>query len=211
MLYLKNATGSVILPKLIGAYEQELHPLAPIWDAAGYDHMVNVGAGEGYYAVGFCFRYPNMNVTAFESSSIGRRRIHKLAVKNRLGNNLNVRGHCTPDQLQTVLSEGSKVLLIVDVEGYEQVLLNPVQVPALYRTDVVAELHPEKHPEIETLLRSRFADTHRLIVIAQEYARTLPNGVRIPPGLLGKTSYLLNEFRGPQYWLVATVLDKHKT
>lgn len=52
MKYLRASTGSVILPKLIGTYENELHFVFNEIRGNNYDQFIDVGAAEGYYVVG---------------------------------------------------------------------------------------------------------------------------------------------------------------
>ena len=52
--------------KLIGCYEQELHPGIERLLGSSPSTIVNVGAAEGYYAVGLAMRAPGSRVHAFE-------------------------------------------------------------------------------------------------------------------------------------------------
>lgn len=202
MKYSHSATGSVILPKLIGTYESELHPVIESWNNNLYDLCVDVGAGEGYYAAGICFRFPQINMIAFEQSKKGRSRIQHLAHRNGVLSRIKIWGRCEPAELESALSQGVRVVLIMDVEGYEIVLLDPVAVPALLSVDFIVEVHPERIEGMEMVLQHRFEATHRLQWITQQRDKALPAEVELPRRLANKQELLVNEFRGPQCWLI---------
>lgn len=49
----KEAFGSVFTPKIIGTYELELHSIVNEILVSGYKHIIDIGAAEGYYSIGF--------------------------------------------------------------------------------------------------------------------------------------------------------------
>jgi hypothetical protein len=54
-------------PKLLGCYEEEVQPLLERVLNRGYRQIVNIGAAEGYYAVGLALRIPDAEVWVFDS------------------------------------------------------------------------------------------------------------------------------------------------
>jgi hypothetical protein len=56
-------------------------------------------------------------------------------------------------------------LVICDVEGFEEELLDPSAVPELNHADVLVELHEFIRPGIGQKIRHRFAITHRITEI----------------------------------------------
>src|SRR5438876_11547620 len=52
MAYVPEAVGSSLLPKLIGSYEQEITPAIEEMVAKRPPRIIDIGAAEGYYAVG---------------------------------------------------------------------------------------------------------------------------------------------------------------
>src|SRR6185437_13753235 len=49
----------VIIPKWVGSYESQLHPIIESVVSAGdYQTIIDVGAAEGYYSVGLAWRLP---------------------------------------------------------------------------------------------------------------------------------------------------------
>ena len=56
-----------LVPKLLGIYERELHGAVEAAVLGQPEVIVNVGAADGYYAVGLARRCPSATVHAFEA------------------------------------------------------------------------------------------------------------------------------------------------
>jgi len=176
--YVTRAYGSQLLPKLLGTYEKELHPIIELILGKAYEKFINIGAGEGYYAVGCAIRMPSTQVVCFERHSASQRLLKKVAKKNRVFDRMYLIGYCTPRLLSRVLLpvRDAHVLIICDVEGAEIELLQPLTVPGLSRADILVEVHSDS---ISKELRSRFEISHRIMSIKSK-PRTLddwPNEV----------------------------------
>ena len=66
MDYVQQATGSALMPKLLGSYEAELHETLEKIAATEYAAIIDIGCAEGYYAIGLAMRLPNAQVYAFD-------------------------------------------------------------------------------------------------------------------------------------------------
>ncbi|MEQ1841590.1 MAG: hypothetical protein ABL994_14375 [Verrucomicrobiales bacterium] len=163
MHYVSESVGSQFWPKLFGTYECELHELFAQFDRENFKTVVDVGAAEGYYAVGCAVRWPNTTVVAFETEPRGRDLLAKMAERNGVADRVRIRGHADPDALGVVFGADLKgaVLCIMDVEGGEDVLCDPGVIPALTRAHILVETHEFAVPGIEDRLVARFASTHR--------------------------------------------------
>ena len=62
MRYGDFSYNSALIPKLLGTYEADLHGWVGEAVAAGYDAVINIGCAEGYYAVGFAYADPRVEV-----------------------------------------------------------------------------------------------------------------------------------------------------
>ena len=167
MRYVGESIGSVFIPKILGIYEQELYPCVEKACSVGPDVVVDAGAAEGYYAVGLALRNPSARVVAFEMDAHGRRVLAELASLNKVGDRLEINGRCEASDLQRALVAARRPLVICDVEGYEQYLLDPVAVPALRGAHILVELHDFCVLGITDLIRQRFTATHQIEHILQ--------------------------------------------
>ena len=197
MSYILTSIGSALAPKLLGTYEAELHEVVGELAQKRFALLVDVGAAEGYYAVGFARRFGGTRVIAFEQELVGRKLLAKLAAVNGVTDAIEIRGRCEPHDLQEALKPGS--LLISDVEGYERVLIDPVLVPALKGASMLIEVHGEGD-DLGRELSARLAATHEAQWI-RPVARPLPESKsKAAPGFLAR--YLQWEHRPtPFHWV----------
>jgi hypothetical protein len=167
-----------LVPKLLGVYEAELH--AAVEDAirARPDAIVNVGAADGYYAVGLARRCPDARVIAYDVDAGQRALCARVAAAN--GVDVDVRGAADRGDLQ------GAALIVMDCEGCERALLDPP--PA---ATIIVELHDFLDPGVGDTIAARFAPTHAVQLIP-----TAPQPPRRHP---------LSEQRpGPMRWAVMT-------
>jgi hypothetical protein len=178
--------------KILGSYEQELYPTIEQLIAVGYDNIVNVGAAEGYYAVGLAWRVPAANVIAYEISEKGRVLCAELALLN--GVTVEVRGEFTLAELKLI--PAGRTLVIMDIEGGELALLDPDLEPRLLDADHLVELHDFIDPTIKPTLLRRFGATHDCRI-----QRTADRCANDYAELTVSTRRVLNEHRpGPMEW-----------
>jgi len=173
MRYLKESSGSQVLPKVLGSYEEPLHCwLEEILTEKTYDLILDVGCAEGYYAVGFAWRLPSLRVRAFDINPEARKQTRALAILNHVQDRVSIETECDFQQFEKY--GGSKTLVFCDIEGAEDGLLDPVQAPRLKECDILVEAHDFLVDGITDRLLLRFAPSHR-IRIAVDYPGRLKN------------------------------------
>lgn len=168
MRYVQVSQGSAYIPKLLGIYERELTPQVEALIAKSPKLIVDLGAGEGYYAIGLARRLPQTRVIAFEMEAFGRQAVLDMAVLNGVSERVEIRGKCEAGDLAASLGDEAAPVVVCDVEGYEEKLLDPVAVPALQRATILVELHDFIIPQITETLKHRFGKTHRITHVWQE-------------------------------------------
>lgn len=168
MRYVSNSVGSAYLPKLLGIYERELAGLIDQACAGKPALIVDVGAAEGYYAIGLTIRNPQSSVIAFEMEPQGRAALIEMAALNNVSDRVCIHGKCEPLDLETALAGTDMPFVVCDVEGYENLLLDPVTVPSLRNATILVEMHDFIHPGITDLLTQRFTPSHHVERIWQE-------------------------------------------
>jgi hypothetical protein len=164
MLYVEEAVGSAFLPKLLGTYEIELHPAIEKLRSMDFGIVVDVGAAEGYYAVGSALLWPSARIVAFETEEAGRRLCGELATRNGVRARVEVHGFADLPAFRAILDGAPEVrtLVIMDVEGAEIALLDLSLNPALARAAILVECHDDEGKPIAATLEARFRATHRV-------------------------------------------------
>jgi hypothetical protein len=177
-----DTSPHTLVPKLLGVYERELH--AAVEDAirARPARIVNVGAADGYYAVGLARRCPDARVVAYEADPEQRELLARVVAANRAA--VQIEGTAGPVTL------GEAELVVMDCEGCERALLDPSAVPWLRDAAIIVELHDVWEPGVGAVVTERFAATHEIALI--------PSGPQPPRGLLSE------QRPGPMSWAVMT-------
>ncbi len=165
MRYVHRSVGSGLRPKWLGTYEKELWPAIEEIGRRGYKIIANVGAAEGYYAVGLARLLPQAQVVCFETQTKEHQLLLKLAALNGVEEQISMHALCTPELLQQTLSQASPALVVCDIDGGEYALLDPARVPTLGTSDILLEIHDFEHTGAPDRLRALFENTHDIEVI----------------------------------------------
>jgi hypothetical protein len=142
------------MPRRLGIYEAELHPWLETVLGSAPRRCVNIGAADGYYAVGLAMR--GLAVDAFEMSSVARGEIRDLARIN--GVCVNVLRRATASRLCQLDLE--RAVVISDCEGAELDIFDEDTIRALQTATVIIEVHEDVRPGAQHILRERFEATH---------------------------------------------------
>jgi predicted RNA methylase len=164
MKYVSNAHGSCLPPKLLGCYERELHPVLKEYQAKPLDLVIDIGAAEGYYAVGVVFSGVAKRSIAYEAMPAGAKLLREVARSNGVEAHVAVKGFCKPEDLQDELTaaDTGRTLVIIDAEGAEDLLLDPARVPATKNASILVELHDFIIPGVTERIQERFRETHTI-------------------------------------------------
>lgn len=160
MNYSVRASEGSRTARLIGAYEASLHPVIEAIIAKAPEVIVDIGSAEGYYAVGLARRLPTARVLARDASPKAQDLCRTLATANGVAEQVEIGGIF--GHADFALCETARTVVIVDIEGAEEQLLDPKLAPGLARADILVECHDSMTPGIADLLAARFATTHRV-------------------------------------------------
>lgn len=150
-------------PELFGNYEKELHSVFQRIIAHPYRQILNIGCAFGYYSVGLALRMPTAKIFAFDVDEKARAQCRDMAMLNHVENRITIAGAFRGEEFASYADDGTLVLM--DIEGAEDALLNPAQYPALQKMDVLVELHDCFRPNVSDIIIKRFMPTHDIEVI----------------------------------------------
>lgn len=146
--------------KLIGSFEEELHPWIESLIKPGVGNVVHLGSGEGYHAVGLARRMPGVRSFVFDTLLASRKACKTLAEQNGVRDRVQLRGFCGADAFLDVELAGS--LIFSDCGGAELTLLDPLLYPSLNLATMLVETHDAFDSRVTSRLVSRFSGTHRI-------------------------------------------------
>lgn len=163
--YLNKAHGSALIPRLLGSYEREIHPVIEEIIDKEYAYVIDVGAAEGFYAVGIARLFLNRShrkfvVKAYDINIEALETLHLLVKLNGTDTFIECKSQCDHEELNKF--NGDSTFLICDIEGNETQLLDPSKAPSLRKMDILVELHDGKKEDITLLIKNRFQATHKI-------------------------------------------------
>ena len=200
--FLPQSAEGCHIAKLLGCYEQPLLPYIEAAIQANYPTILNIGCAEGYYAVGMARRMPETKVLAFDLNQKAQETCRALAEKNSVANRIQIGALFKPNDFATYANQ--KILVLCDIEGAEEGLLDPAKAPALTGMDLIVESHECVIPGITQTLIERFQATHQITLVQDNGQRQLRN----TPAWFNNLAHLDQllatwEWRsGPTPWLV---------
>ena len=155
------------MPRLLGSYEDELHPYIELFANAGLDCVIDVGCAEGYYAVGLARLMPEVVVHAHDIDAKAQDACRALAQKNGVADRVIVGGEFKPQDFEAFA--GRRVLVMVDCEGAEVDVLQPALSPALAGMSLIVETHDIYREGALATLVERFSPTHDIVRVEQQF------------------------------------------
>lgn len=149
--------------ELLGFYEFYLHEAIEVVLSRKPPLVVDVGAADGYYTLGFASRLPGARHVSFEMLEDSRDALRRCAQK--LGTPIEIRGLCRPEDLVEVVGSSKRGFLLMDCEGAERELLGGGVVPLLAEWTVLLEVHDGHAPGVGEEIRQRYSSSHDIEVI----------------------------------------------
>lgn len=168
---LDAAITRLSLPKLLGSYEMELHPILYKASTRKYDCVIDIGSAEGYYAVGLA-RMLQVPVFAYEPAPEEKAYTSLMAENNGVSELVKLADLFTVEDMRQF--SGRRALVVCDCEGFEEFLFKPDTVELTHNWDLIIELHGPADAILPAL--------------------KWPHGITVIP--IAERSGLQNEFRG---------------
>jgi len=163
MQFVNHSAEGCHVPKLLGCYESELHSHILAAAGRGYGSVINIGAAEGYYAVGLARLMPFAHVYAHDTNEAAHPVCRSLAARNGVADRVTVGGLFLGEDFARFA--GQRTLVVCDIEGGETELLDPIRYPALTAMDLIVELHDSQAARPSVLIPERFAATHDVTMV----------------------------------------------
>ena len=175
--YVANSSEGCLAARLIGCYEQPLLPFVEEAINTDYINVVNIGCSDGYYAVGMARRMPKSKMWAYDINPAAQDACRELAQKNDVSERIEIGALFGPENFAQFAHE--KTLVMCDIEGAEQELLDPALAPDLVGMDIIVESHECIIKGLTQTLLDRFSATHEITLIqdtGQRQFKVLPEG-----------------------------------
>jgi hypothetical protein len=170
----RTLVGSEFAPKILGTYELEIQDLfRELVNDVQITSFVDIGAAEGYYAVGAAMIRPQLPVFAYEIQEQAHNGIRSLAESNGVSKLLTVLPTFCVQQVD-ISKIGSKPLVLVDIEGAEVELIDQSFQKLFTKATLLIEVHDFIVPGTGELLRKRLRSTHNVKKISYNFRTRFP-------------------------------------
>jgi predicted O-methyltransferase YrrM len=130
------------ITQMLGIYEEHILERLKVFSTQGATRFVDIGAADGYFAIGMAYSKIYSKVVAFEIESFGQNKIRENATINHCSNVVSVFGEADYSSLKNLLSADMKTAILVDIEGAEYQLLDEEMLSILSSCYLICELHP---------------------------------------------------------------------
>ena len=189
-----SSWGNDKCAKLLGFYEQEL--MDAMVPAMGPNTVfLDIGAADGFYAVGALHAGLAQRTIAFELTDAGRQVISDTAANLNLSHRIEVHGACNEASMAEVLNglDRQNLVVLCDVEGAEFEIFSDAVLRSLAGAHVFIEIHDHSSegPAQYAALKQRAAAHFRLEEICK--------GGRNPYGFAE-----LRDLDDTDHWLVCS-------
>jgi hypothetical protein len=202
-----QSAASALLPKLLGCYESELHPVIDELLKNRYEAIVDIGCAEGYYAIGLALRKPGATVFAYDLNPHAQLACAQMAKLNNVADRIHIRERCDQETLRSI-ALGDRALIVSDCEGYEATLFTREIAEYLAKHDLVIETHDSVDIETSARIRAAFAGTHDIRSIRSVDDIEKAHSYRYPEldffGLRERHRILREQRANIMEWLVMT-------
>lgn len=126
----------------LGLYEKEILNLIEATEAGHYRTFIDIGAADGYYAIGMLVSGKVGRTICFEQTEKGRSVIAENWKKNRSVGELTILGEANASSFATLNpADLENALVLVDIEGFEFELITDEVLSLLKSSTVVIEIH----------------------------------------------------------------------
>lgn len=173
MTYAVRASEGSRAARLLGVYEASLAHIIETIVARAYPLVIDIGSAEGYYAVGLARRMPQARVLARDENPQAQDLCRALADMNGVASRVEIGGRM--DHADFVICSAQPTVIICDIEGAEEALLDPARAPGLSAADILVECHDVMHPGLTDRLAARFSASHDVTRINRQLAPILPD------------------------------------
>jgi hypothetical protein len=188
-------------PKLLGIFERELYEAVERLIALAPRTIVNIGAADGWFAVGLARRLPDCQVAAFDINEERMRQLRQIADLNGVADRVRVEAReCLHRDLQELLDDRAAV--VCDCDGCEGSLLDPELAPSLRQVPLIVESHDLLVEGTTERLMAAFQATHEIESVSTE-PRFIDDFPQLDFMPWVTRQLAIAEFRGaPMKWLV---------
>ena len=152
-----SAACGPIIPRLLGTYESELFSFIEEFKKNKYTKIYDIGAAEGYYAVGFSLIFPETKIVAYETDKEVFEYLKKMVSFNNKDNQIILNNNTCIEDFKKIQNT-ERLFVLCDCEGFEFDLFNKEVIENLKNSDLIIEMHTTNFDK--TIIEKNFSESH---------------------------------------------------
>ena len=149
-------------PKILGLYENQILKWV---QQKKFDLFIDIGASDGYYALGMLHSKTALKAITFEISAEDRKIAKTSAILNNVDDKILIKGEAISPEIIQILNKFSNGLIIIDIEGGEYSLITRELLEAAKYFHFIIEIHNTTHPDIKTNLVNYCNEFHNIEIL----------------------------------------------
>jgi len=161
-----------LITQTLGVYEKHILEKLIYFSKKQNLYFIDIGAADGYFAIGAAFSNIFKKVYAFDKSEISLKNIIINININGCRDKVVVKGEVNYETLKkTIIDCNHCAVILIDVEGFEFELLDQKMLRCFSNSYVICELHPSlvsNGYEKQNQLLSRCKDFFNISIIQRE-------------------------------------------
>ena len=159
------------ITQTLGIYEEHVLSKLIYFSSEGSKRFIDIGAADGYFAVGLAFSKIYQEVYAFEINPKSQQQIKINAARNSCSEKVTVYSEANVASLNKLINKDFKSTFLIDIEGAEYDLLSDEMLLLLKGNYIICELHPwhlDNGNELQKDLLDRASRLYKIELILRE-------------------------------------------
>lgn len=131
-----------LITYILGVYEYHIIAQLVKFSKEDDNVFIDIGAADGYFAVGMAYSKLFKIVHAFEIENSARENLKKNAQDNCCDNKIFIHKEANLNSLKKIIDTNQTATILIDIEGGEYELINKDILKLLNKCKIIIELHP---------------------------------------------------------------------
>ena len=131
-----------LITHILGVYEKHVLKKIIEFSKKGNYPFIDIGASDGYFAIGMAFSKTFKKIYAFEIDERGRKSLNRNIGNNLCKDKVVVDIEANFETLKEIVDKNKSAVILIDIEGSEFDLLDNKLLRLLSNCYIVCELHP---------------------------------------------------------------------
>ena len=133
-----------LITHILGVYEGHILSQLILFSKQSESVFIDIGAADGYFAVGMAYGNYFKKIHAFEIENSARENIKKNAENNFCSDKIEIYKEANYNSLKKIIEDYKSAVILIDIEGGEFELLNNEVINLFRNCNLIIELHPSQ-------------------------------------------------------------------